>query len=129
MNASLNVPLVGLEIGVLVLALGVLLLDLWVPPENRRQLGYVAAIGVALILILSFIRAALLSHAPRRGRHVSSPEFAFGQSYVMDDLALFFKRFFLAGAVIVLLMSAEFAGRLEPGISEFYSLICSPFRG
>jgi len=35
--------LMQLELGVLVLALGVLLLDLWVPAENRRKLGFVAA--------------------------------------------------------------------------------------
>jgi NADH-quinone oxidoreductase subunit N len=40
----------------------------------------------------------------------------------MDNLALFFKRFFLLAALIVLLMAVEFSGRLPAGISEFYSL-------
>jgi len=82
-----------------------------------------------LILILSFIRPPffLTLHDGAVTFHLR--EFAFGQSYVMDDLALFFKRFFLLAAVIVLLMSAEFAGRLEPGISEFYSLILFALSG
>jgi len=112
----------GLEIGVVVLALGLLLLDLWVAPENRRKLGYVAAIGLALILLLSFFRPPFFMTFHEAGITFHRPEFAFGQSYVLDDLALFFKRFFLLAAILVLLMSAEFAGRIETGISEFYSL-------
>jgi NADH-quinone oxidoreductase subunit N len=43
--------------------------------------------------------------------------------YLLDDLALFFKRFFLLAAIIVTLMATEFADRLDTGISEFYSLV------
>ena len=43
--------------------------------------------------------------------------------YVLDGLALFFKRFFLLAAVLVLIMSVEFADRIEAGISEFYALV------
>src|SRR6266498_522012 len=118
----MNTTLMGLEIGVVVLALGLLLLDLWVAPENRRKLGYVAAIGLALILLLSFFRPPFFMTFHEAGITFHRPEFAFGQSYVLDDLALFFKRFFLLAAILVLLMSAEFAGRIETGISEFYSL-------
>jgi len=49
--------------------------------------------------------------------------------YVFDGLALFFKRFFLLSAVIVLLMSVEFADRIEAGISEFYALILFALAG
>ena len=38
----MNTALISLEIAVLLLALGVLLLDLWLPAENKRKLGYVA---------------------------------------------------------------------------------------
>jgi NADH-quinone oxidoreductase subunit N len=38
-------------------------------------------------------------------------------------LSLFFKRFFLLAALMVLLMAVEFADRIEAGIAEFYSLI------
>ena len=43
---------------------------------------------------------------------------AFGQMYALDGLALFFKRFFLLAALIVLLMSVEFADRIATGIAE-----------
>ncbi len=46
-------------------------------------------------------------------------EYAFGKMYVLDGLALFFKRFFLLAAIIVLVMSVEFADRIEAGISEY----------
>ena len=51
----MNFFLLKFEIGVLLLGLGVLLLDLWMPAENKRKLGYVAAAGVFLILVSSFI--------------------------------------------------------------------------
>jgi len=38
-------------------------------------------------------------------------------------MGMFFKRFFLLAALIVLLMSVEFADRLAAGIGEFYALI------
>ncbi len=54
---------------------------------------------------------------------------AFSRSYVLDPLALFFKRFFLVAAVLVLIMAAEFADRIEAGISEYYSLILFALAG
>jgi len=38
---------------------------------------------------------------------------AFKGMYVQDGLALFFKRFFLVAAIMVLLMSVEFADRFR----------------
>ena len=52
----MNASLIGLELGVLVLALGTLLMDLWLPAERKRTLGYVAAAGVGLLLLSSFVR-------------------------------------------------------------------------
>jgi NADH-quinone oxidoreductase subunit N len=96
-----------------ILGLGILLADLWLPPEGRRKLGYVAALGVGLVLLYSLI---FVSVPDESSRH------AFGDLYVLDPLALFFKRIFLLGAVIVLLLSVEFADRLRAGVSEFYAL-------
>src|SRR5205807_8191280 len=36
---------------------------------------------------------------------------------------LFFKRFFLLAAVLVLVMAVEFTERIEDGVGEFYALI------
>src|SRR2546423_3319308 len=49
--------------------------------------------------------------------------------YVLDGLALFFKRFFLLAALIVLVMSVEFSDRIEAGMSEFYSLVLFALSG
>src|SRR6185295_6544398 len=52
-----------------------------------------------------------------------------GGMFVLDGLALFFKRFFLLAALIVLLMSGEFADRIQSGLSEFYALILFALAG
>jgi len=52
----------------------------------------------------------------------SIAQFAFNNTYVLDGLALFFKRFFLIAAIIVVLLSIEFADRIPAGVAEFYSL-------
>jgi NADH-quinone oxidoreductase subunit N len=158
----MNASLMGLEVGVLVMALGVLLMDLWLPAERKRQLGYVAAAGVGLILAYTFLKPpptlfllvtpVASTNAPGLGptntltpptgggaANTNQPAgipvaMAWGTpnfhgSYVMDGLAVFFKRFFLLTALIVLVMAAEFAGRIETGISEFYSLVLFALSG
>lgn len=115
----MNYSLMVLEAAVILLGLGLLLADLWVPTEQKRNLGYAAAAAVGLIFL-----GSLLIHAPTK-----DPEFAFGTMYVLDVLALFFKRFFLLAAVAVLLMSVEFADRIQSGIGEFYALILFALSG
>ena len=108
-----------MEIAVLLLGLGLLLLDLWTPPERKRWLGYGAALALAVVLAYSFFKFD--SSTP--------PQFAFNHSYVLDGLSLFFKRFFLLAAIIVLLMAVEFSNRIETGITEYYSLIVLALSG
>ena len=156
----MNFFLLKFEIGVLVLGFGVLLLDLWLPAENRRKIGYVAAAGVFLILVSSFIwptPTGALAFVPDGGTNapgasltatnatgsvastnapavtgrvfIASALPAFGTNYIMDGLALFFKRFFLLAAILVLVMSVDFSARLGSGISEFYSLVLFALAG
>src|ERR1035438_9513354 len=117
----MNVLLLNHELLVLALALGILLVDLWLPPPAKRNLGYVAAIGVGLILLYSLFCVELSPDQP--------VQYAFGQMYALDSLALFFKRFFLIAAIIVLVMSVEFADRIASGIAEFYALILFALSG
>ena len=117
----MNLPLLNHELLVLALALGLLLVDLWLPVPAKPKLGYVAAIGVGLILLYSLFCVQLPSGQP--------VQYAFGQMYALDALALFFKRFFLLAALIVLLMAVEFADRIATGISEFYALILFALAG
>ncbi len=104
-----------LEIAVVALGLGLLLVDLWTPPEHKRRLGCFAAVAVGLIFAWSF-----WLHPTTASEQ---------QMYVLDGLALFFKRFFLFAAIVVLIISGEFADRIEAGISEFYALILFALAG
>ena len=113
----MNYSLAILEISVVAAGLAILLLDLWTPVAQKRSLGYAAAAAVGLILLGSLWMDA------------ASPQYAFGKMFVLDSLALFFKRFFLCAAVAVLLMSVEFADRIEGGIAEYYALILFALSG
>src|SRR5262249_51137338 len=53
----------------------------------------------------------------------------FGRMYAQDALALFFKRFFIFSAIIVLIITVEFSDHIETGIGEFYSLILFALAG
>jgi NADH-quinone oxidoreductase subunit N len=99
-----------LEIPIVLLGLAILVADLWVPTERKRDLGYAAIAGVGLTFV-----ASLFLHAPEA-------RYAFAHMYVLDGLAIFFKRFFLLAAVFVLLMAMEFADRFRSGIAEYYAL-------
>jgi NADH-quinone oxidoreductase subunit N len=105
-----SISFIGLEVAVASTALALLLIDLWTPLERKKQLGYVAALALGIIFALSF---AIDS---------SASQTAFGGSFVRDSMAMFFKRFFLVAAIIVLIMSVEFADRIQTGITEFYAI-------
>lgn len=113
MNASLLI----LEYAVVGIALAILLLDLWMPAAGKAKLGYLAAFALTGVLLSSFVM------------HAETAQYAFNQSYVLDGLSLFFKRFFLLAAILVLLISVEFADRMPTGISEFYALILFALTG
>ena len=110
----------SLEIAVVLLGLGFLLLDLWIAPKRKRKLGYFAALAVAGVFAWSFFGEFA---------EVREAQMAFNNSYSLDSLALFFKRFFLLAAVLILIMAAEFSDRIEAGISEDYSLILFALAG
>ena len=113
----MNPSLMIIEIAVILSGLALLMADLWLPVSQRRNLGYVAAAAVGLILLGSFTWNPV------------TPQYAFNNSYVIDPLALYFKRFFLLAAVFVLIMSVDFADRIPVGLSEFYALILFALSG
>jgi NADH-quinone oxidoreductase subunit N len=49
--------------------------------------------------------------------------------FVQDALSVFFKRFFLLAAVLVLVLAVEFSDRIAAGISEYYSLLIFALAG
>src|SRR5437899_6983926 len=109
----MNIALLNHEWLVLALGFTLLLVDLWLPASANSKLGYIAAIGLGVILLYSCLAVRI---------NPGEVQYAFGGMYALDGLALFFKRFFLLAGVIVLVMSVEFADRIEAGIAEYYAL-------
>src|SRR5258708_3743992 len=107
----MNLSLISLEICVMALGLVLLLADLWLPPERKKLLGYAAAAVLGLLLIINLSGSG---HCTETGE-------AFNGMFRQDALSIFFKRFFLLAAIIVLLMIAEFSDQIAAGISEYYS--------
>jgi len=115
----MNLSLMSLEISVVALGLVLLLADLWLPAEHKRMLGGAAAVALAVLFLNSFT-----SHCS-----CSLTGSTFGGMFVQDALAVFFKRFFLLAALLVMLMAVEFSDRLAAGVSEYYSLIVFALAG
>jgi NADH-quinone oxidoreductase subunit N len=113
----MNLSSCSLEIQVVALGLALLLVDLWAPARLKRPLGYVAALAVLAILAFSCLRPMPAADQGPAGM------------FVVDAFALFFKRFFLVAAALVLIMAAEFAENLESGLTEYYSLILFALAG
>ena len=113
----INLRLFSLEICVVAIGLLLLLLDLCAPGRFRRPLGWIAALAVLGVLAVSLVYPG------------SRSGLAFGGLYVYDPFAVFFKRFFLVAAALVLVMAAEYADQLESGVSEYYSLILFALAG
>ena len=117
----MNYSLLQVELLVAALGLGVLLADLWLPPEHRRKLGLVAAAGLLLVFIVG-VRGAVDTYAGAAEYAFGSPKVRTGM-YVLDNLAVFFKQFFLLAGILVLLMSVEYSDRIGSGVSEFFALV------
>jgi len=116
----MNLSLMSLEIAVVVLGIIVLMLDLWLPAERKRALGYAAAAALTVLFFNSFT-----SHCSC----AAIGESAFGGMFVQDELSVFFKRFFLLATVLTLVLAVEFSDRIAVGISEYYSLIMFALAG
>jgi len=108
----MNLPLISLEVSVLILGLVVLVADLWLPVERKKLLGYAAAAGLTFLLIINLTGAGKCTETG----------LAFNDMFTQDALSIYFDRFFLLAAILVLLMIAEFSDRVTAGISEYYSL-------
>ena len=116
----MNVALMSLEISVVLLGIVVLVADLWLPDERKRAMGYAAAAALGLLFLNTFTNHCSCSLLNQT---------AFGGMFVQDALSVFFKRFFLLAAVLVLVLAVEFSDRIAAGISEYYSLIIFALAG
>jgi NADH-quinone oxidoreductase subunit N len=114
----MNASLMTLELCVIALGTVLLLADFWVPAERKKFLAYAAILALGGMFVLSF-----------NGGGFCNPGSAFNGSFVNDALAVFFKRFFLLAAMLVLFIAAEFSSRISAAISEFYSLVLFALAG
>ena len=110
--------MIALELCVIALGVVLMLADFWVPAGRKKFLAYAAIAALGGLLLVSFSGDGICSVFGT----------AFHGSFIEDPLALFFKRFFLVAAILVLFLSAEFSDRLV-GISEYYSLILFALAG
>src|SRR5471032_1136864 len=114
----MNSSLITLELCVIAIGIVLMLADFWMPVERKKFLAYAAIAALGGLLIVSLGGDGICSQFGT----------AFSGSFVEDPLALFFKRFFLVAAILVLFLSAEFSDRLA-GVSEYYSLILFALAG
>jgi NADH-quinone oxidoreductase subunit N len=100
------------EIGLIALALSCLILDIFIPPDEKRgkTLASIAMIGVALLF------GHLLSQWGVFGT-------ALGGSFSQDGIAFFFKGAFLVSGFFALFMAREYQSKLKRGHGEFILLI------
>jgi NADH-quinone oxidoreductase subunit N len=114
----MNASLMNLEVWVIILGIVLMLADFFfhTAPERKKYLAYlaIAALGVLLVMTLG---------------NDTPTGTAFNGAFIEDSLAIFFKRFFLVAAILVLFLTAEFAEKITVSISEFYSLIVFALSG
>lgn len=115
----MNSSLIALEICVLVLGVVLLLADFWMPVERKKYLAYFAIVALGGLLLAGFSGSSFCQTFGT----------AFNGAFVEDAMALFFKRFFLVAAILVLFVTAEFSEKIAGGISEYYSLIVFALAG
>jgi NADH-quinone oxidoreductase subunit N len=99
----MNIAASILEIAVIVLGVVIMLADLWVPHDKKNWLGYASIAGLAMILFGSMSMSG------------NPAETAFGNMYVLDSFAMFFKRFFLIAAILVIAATVEYSHKCQTG--------------
>ncbi len=113
----MNTSLMSLEVWVIVLGIVLMLADFFfgVTPERKKFLVAIAiaALGIMFVELLG---------------NDASTGLAFNGAFVEDPMAIFFKRFFVLGAILVLFLAMEFSDKLA-GIAEYYSLIIFALAG
>ena len=115
----MNASSITLEICVIALGVVLMLADFWMPAERKKFAAYAAIAALGGLLLISLSGDGVCSVLGT----------AFNGAFVEDGLALFFKRFFIVSAMLVLFMAAEFSDRIAAGISEYYSLIVFALAG
>ena len=102
-------------------ALGILLIDLLLPPEWKWMDALTAFIGVLFSAASILIRIRPAQAAAEAGGH--ELQWAFMNSMVMDHFAVYFFYLFLIGAAITILVSVRYLEIEREHHGEYYALI------
>jgi NADH-quinone oxidoreductase subunit N len=114
----MNASLMTLEIWVIALGIVLMLGDFFfgVNPQRKKALAY---LGIAALTVMLL---TLLGNDAPTGT-------AFNGAFVQDQLALFFKRFFLVAAILMLFLASEFSEKISTSVPEYYALIIFALAG
>lgn len=99
-------PAYYLEIIVVVLGLTVLMVETFVPLRDKRSLGWLAILGLLVVLVLNFTATGS-----------GGGDTPFWKFYANDALAQWFKGIALLTTIFVILMSVDFSKVLSQGIA------------
>ncbi len=122
----MNVMLYSMEIAMVLSGLGILMLDLGTPARGKRDLGYLAAFLMSLLLLQSVFMPEVQDGFSLLSSGHSITE---GPGYKLDAFARYFKHLFLLAAILVLLMAVDFAGTLRARLAEFFALVLFALTG
>lgn len=100
----------GTEILLAALGLGLLVVGIVVPKEQQQGVGYLTTVSLGLILLLTL------------GQHGERATFM-GGLYLLDPYAVFFKELFLLAAILASIAAYDFVRDLGYNQAEFYSLL------
>jgi NADH-quinone oxidoreductase subunit N len=115
LDYALSLPMIMLA----VFGLGILLIDLLLPPESKRVNAWTALIGLgfAAAATLKLQLAHFVTGRPLVG------SFAYNGSMLVDSFAVYFFYLFIAGAALAILMSMKYLDIERENHGEFYALI------
>ena len=112
----LSMPIVLLTM----FALGILLIDLLIPPEWKWMNAITALVGIGFATV-GVVRIQVLQYeAERIGRKL---EWGFMHTMALDHLAIYFYYLFLGGAALAIFISVKYLEVEHENHGEFYALI------
>jgi NADH-quinone oxidoreductase subunit N len=120
MSSDLTMGLYLLRPELLLTFYGFFLLLLAVIPIFRRWVGWLAALGCVLTLMV------VLSFPYQQGMDIfrQADIFFFNNLMILDGMAIFFKVIFLVAAILSILLSVRYLEIEGVASGEYYSLIC-----
>lgn len=107
---DINLSLLSIEIATALLAIGVLIVGLLVPKEQKYGLGYLVTIGLAGILAVSFFFYGI-------------NETTLDGMYIIDDFSIFFKQLFLIAGVLVTMAATLYVKKTGTNYGEFFIMM------